>query len=246
MSVNQIALHSVTELSNQLENECVQSQSNQNGYVQKLLIHQLFEAQVERFPQEVAVVFGANKLTYQALNSRANQLARYLRSVGVGPEVKVGLCVQPSLELAVGLLGILKAGGVYVPLDPTYPQERLTLIFDQSQIAVLLTQQHLSDNLPPYSGPSICLDSDWESFASLEDTNLGNQVSPHDAAYIVYTSGTTGYPKGVVAEHGNLRNYILATQQRFQFNHQDAFPCIARFSFSISLFELLSPFSSWW
>jgi amino acid adenylation domain-containing protein len=241
MSVNQIALYSGIELSNQLENQCVQSQSNQNGYVQNLLIHQLFEAQVERFPQEVAVVFGTSKLTYQALNSRANQLARYLRSVGVGPEVKVGLCVQPSLELAVGLLGILKAGGVYVPLDPTYPQERLTLIFDQSQIAVLLTQQHLIDNLPPYSGPSICLDSNWESFASLEDTNLGNQVSPHHAAYIVYTSGTTGYPKGVVAEHGNLRNYILATQQRFQFDHQDAFPCIARFSFSISLFELLSP-----
>lgn len=223
---------------NQAEKPLVHSYSSQNES-EDLCIHQLFEAQVERSPEEVAVVFGVNHLTYQALNSRANQLARYLRTVGVGPEVRVGLCIQPSLELAVGLLAILKAGGVYVPLDSTYPQERLTFLFNQSQLAVLLTQQQILANLPPYTGVTICLDS--ESFAKEEDTNLVNQVTAHHAAYVVYTSGTTGNPKGVVAEHGNLRNYILATQERFQFDHQEAFPCIARFSFSISLFELLSP-----
>nr|MBA3920762.1 AMP-binding protein [Nostocaceae cyanobacterium] len=154
MTVNQIHLHTDTERWNQVQNQCVQSQSNQNGYEQNLLIHQLFEAQVERSPEEVAVVFGVSHLTYQALNSHANQLARYLRTVGVGPEVRVGLCIQPSLELAVGLLAILKAGGVYVPLDPTYPQERLTLLFGQSQLAILLTQQQIIANLPPYNGPT--------------------------------------------------------------------------------------------
>ena len=213
-----------------------------------LFVHHLFEAQAEQTPDAVAVIFETYSLTYRELNHRANQLARHLNSLEVGPEIRVGVCVTPCLDLVVALLGILKAGGVYVPLDPTYPQERLAFLLDDSQTAVLLTQAAiaptLSDSLSDYSGHVFCLDSHWQTISQLEDTNLNQPVASTQAAYLVYTSGTTGKPKGVVAEQRNLTNYILATGDRFQFDRQDVMPCIARFSFSISFFELLNPLVS--
>jgi amino acid adenylation domain-containing protein len=209
-----------------------------------LFVHRLFEAQAEQNPDAVAVIFADHSLTYRELNRRSNQLARHLNSLGVGPEIRVGVCVTPCLDLVVALLGILKAGGVYVPLDPTYPQERLTFLLEDSQTAVLLTQAAIAPTLPDYRGQVFCLDSQWQTISQLDTANLNHPLISTQAAYLVYTSGTTGKPKGVVAEQRNLTNYILATGDRFQFDRQDVMPCIARFSFSISFFELLNPLVS--
>ncbi|MCB0208359.1 MAG: AMP-binding protein, partial [Anaerolineae bacterium] len=135
--------------------------ATQAEYPQDQCIHHLFEAQVERTPDAVAVVFDDRPLTYGELNRRANQLAHYLISLGVGPESLVGICLERSLAMVIGICGILKAGGAYVPLDPTYPAERLRFMLDDAQVPVLLTQHHLLDNLPDHQTPVICLVTDW-------------------------------------------------------------------------------------
>ncbi len=213
-------------------------------------IYQHIEAHAAQYPDAIALKFKEEQLTYAQLNQRANQLAHYLRSVGVGAEERVAVCVQPSLEIAVSLLGILKAGGVYVPLDPTFPQERLRAILEDTQAKVLFTQAHLLPNLPAIAKrccfqqiaqQSICLDRDWEIIDRFPAHNRETEIDLDQTAYIIYTSGTTGKPKGVMATHRNLINYILATQEQFGFNRHDVMPSIARYTFSISLFELLSP-----
>ncbi|MBD2039313.1 amino acid adenylation domain-containing protein [Microcoleus sp. FACHB-672] len=210
-------------------------------YPKDACIHQLFEAQVERTPDAVAVIFGDIKITYRQLNTRANKLAYHLQTLGVKPEVRVGICADRSLEVVEALLAIFKAGGVYVPLDPTYPKDRLAFMLEDSAVPVLLTQTHLVEQLPEHNGQVVCLDAVGEEVSQQSDENLISPTTQAHAAYVIYTSGTTGKPKAVVAEHGNLINYILATQDRFQFDTTDVMPCIARFSFSISLFELLAP-----
>src|SRR6185312_10868349 len=131
------------------------------GFPTDICIHKIFEAQVEQTPNSVALFFEDTSLTYRELNQCANQLAHYLHTLGVGPEVFVGLCLERSLEMVVGLLAILKAGGVYVPLDPTYPQERLAFLLHDAQIAILLTQQSLVEALPTGSIAQVCIDTDW-------------------------------------------------------------------------------------
>ena len=177
-------------------------------------IHQLFEEQTERTPEAVAVVFEDRQLTYRELNNRANRLAHYLRKLGVGPEVLVGICVERSMEMVVGLLGILKAGGAYVPLDPSYPAQRLEFMLADAQATVLLTQGGLladreagldgserrSAILDP-SMPQICLDRDWELIARESDANPPGQTAAEQLAYVMYTSGSTGIPKGVEVPH---------------------------------------------
>ena len=174
-------------------------------------IHELFEAQVERTPDAVAVVYEDEQLTYGELNARANQLARYLRQVGVGPDALVGLCVERSLEMLVGLLGILKAGGAYVPLDPTYPTERLAYMLADSQPVVLLTQAHLLNALPSTVIPIFCLDSQWATVAASDGANLMHHTHPQHLAYVIYTSGSTGQPKGVgiYSRRGNTHRVAL-------------------------------------
>src|SRR5919109_109848 len=147
-------------------------------------IHHLFEEQVERFPDNIAAVFGDEQLTYRELNQRANQLAHHLQTLGVGPEVLVGLCVERSLEMIVGLLGVLKAGGAYIPLDPGYPQERLAFMLEDSQAAVLLTQAALADNLPSVWALIVCLDADWELIAQECAENPDNVASGDNLAYL--------------------------------------------------------------
>jgi non-ribosomal peptide synthetase component F len=132
-------------------------------------IHQLFEEQVELTPDAEAVLFEDKQLTYRELNQRANCLAHHLRTLGVGPEVLVGICVERSLEMVVGLLGILKAGGAYVPLDPAYPPERLALMLEDSQVGVLLTQARLVESIPKPQGHIVCLDTDWEIIRPLAE-----------------------------------------------------------------------------
>jgi amino acid adenylation domain-containing protein/non-ribosomal peptide synthase protein (TIGR01720 family) len=177
-------------------------------YAQATCLHELFEAQAERTPDTVAVVCNGQRLTYDALNRRANQLAHYLRALGVGPEVCVGLCVERSLEMVVGLLGILKAGGAYVPLDPAYPPERLAYLVADAQVEVVVTQQQCVAGLPEQGGHVACLDADWERIVQQSEANPGSGVKPENLAYVMYTSGSTGTPKGVMVEHRQVLAFL--------------------------------------
>jgi non-ribosomal peptide synthetase component F len=144
-------------------------------------IHQLFEEQVEQSPDAIAVVFEEEHLTYQQLNAKANRIAHYLQSLGVGSEVLVGICIERSLDMVVGLLGILKAGGAYVPLDPAYPAERLAYMLSDSQVKVLLTQEKLASSLPVSAARLIYLDSDWQNIGAHSEDNPLTEVKPRPA-----------------------------------------------------------------
>ncbi len=175
---------------------------------QEVPFHQLFEAQADRTPEAVAVTCGDRSLTYRALDARANQLAHHLRGLGVGPDVRVALCVARSPEMVVGLLGILKASGAYVPLDPTYPPERLGWMLTDSGAPVLLTQQPLLERLPSHSAAVVCLDRDGETLARNPTRRPSGGASAGNLAYVIYTSGSTGRPKGVMIEQRGLSNYL--------------------------------------
>jgi len=164
-------------------------------YPKDVCLQQLVEAQVERTPEAPAVVFEDQQLSYRELNHRANQLARWLLALGVGPEVVVGLCLERSLELVVGLLGVLKAGGAYLSLDPDYPPERLAFMLQDAQTPVLLAQQRLLANLPESTAQRLCLDADWPAIAQESPENLPCRTTPGNAAYVIYTSGSTGQPR---------------------------------------------------
>ncbi|MFL9458774.1 AMP-binding protein [Tolypothrix bouteillei VB521301_2] len=180
-------------------------------YPQDKCLHQLFEEQVERTPDAVAVEFGNQQLTYYQLNCRANQLAHYLRSLGVGADVLVGICVERSLSMVIGLLGILKAGGAYVPLDPEYPIERLNFMVEDARVQALLTQNSLSERFPQYQGKLICLDTEAELVSQFSQDNFISGVEANHLGYVIYTSGSTGKPKGVaVSPAGTLQFDFLA------------------------------------
>ena len=178
-------------------------------------VAELFAAQAARSPEAVAVVFGEQRLSYAALDARANQLAHHLRGLGVGAEVVVGLCVERSLEMLVGLLGILKAGGAYLPLDPSYPSARLAFMLEDARAPVLLTQAALRQRIPEYRGTIVELDADWPAIARQPTTAPGNTPHPHNTAYVIYTSGSTGTPKGVAVSHGGIPNLAAAQIDRF-------------------------------
>ncbi|MGZ4123463.1 MAG: condensation domain-containing protein, partial [Tumebacillaceae bacterium] len=179
-------------------------------YPQDVCLHQLFEQQVARTPDAVAVVFEEQELTYRELNEQANRLAHYLQKQQVGPEVLVGVCMERSLEMVISLYGILKAGGAYVPIDPTYPSDRLSYLLEDSQIQVLLTQEKWVDTLPNVSSvPIICLDHAEELLAGERTENLPSAATVEHAAYMIYTSGSTGKPKGVVNTHKGIVNRLL-------------------------------------
>jgi amino acid adenylation domain-containing protein len=198
---------------------------------------QLFEEQVERTPDAEAIVFGEQKLSYRELNRRVNRLAHHLRSSGVGPEMLVGISVERSIEMVVGILGILKAGGAFVPLDPAYPRDRLAFMIEDSGIEVLLTQEHLVEHLPAFSGTIVYLDGSDKSYGTYPDDNLDSGAVPQNAAYVIYTSGSTGTPKGVVIAHRGLCN--LATAQIRAFNVQPSSRVLqfAALSFDASVTE---------
>jgi acyl-CoA synthetase (AMP-forming)/AMP-acid ligase II/acyl carrier protein len=208
------------------------------NYLQDKCIHQLFEEQVERTPHNVAVVFENNSLTYQQLNTRANQLAHYLQELGVKPDTLVGICVERSLEMIVGILGILKAGGAYVPLDPEYPQERLNFMLEDSQVKVLVTQAKLVESIPEHQAQLICLDTDWEKIAQNITSNPENKSEPENLTYIIYTSGSTGKPKGVLVNHANVVRLFAATDSRYHFNSQDVWTLFHSYAFDFSVWEM--------
>jgi amino acid adenylation domain-containing protein len=202
-------------------------------------IHQLFEAQVEQTPDAVAVMFEdaqcrVASLQYRQLNERANQLAHYLRSLGVGPEVLVGLYLERSLEMIVGMLGILKAGGAYLPLDPAYSKERLNFMLSDASVPVLLTQSKLRAELPVRSARVICLDSEWEPIERESEENPQPTATTDSLAYVIYTSGSTGKPKGVMIEHRSLVNYIQQVGAEYGISQSDRILQFASISFDAS------------
>ncbi|MBZ5521196.1 MAG: non-ribosomal peptide synthase/polyketide synthase [Acidobacteriia bacterium] len=180
----------------------------QVDYPPEKFVLQMFEEQVERTPAANAVESEGQKLTYRELNCKANQLAHYLKQMGIGPEALVGICVERSLEMVVGLLGILKAGAAYVPLDPDHPTERLAFMLEDAQIPVLLTQERLRDRLPGGLVQVVCIDQEWSQIEQQSGENPVAAVSGANLAYVIYTSGSTGKPKGVGVTHGGLANYL--------------------------------------
>ena len=177
--------------------------------------HELFVAQALRAPDAIALAFEGQQLTYAELNRRANQLAHYLRGLGVGPDMLVGICLERSLDLVVGILGVLKAGSAYVPLDPAYPIDRLALMIDDARLSVLLTHSHLQESLPVGYGFSLCLDTNWEGIAGEPDQEPTPGTTPQSLAYVIYTSGSTGQPKGTLLSHQGLCNMAIAQIHAF-------------------------------
>ena len=209
----------------------------QTDYLKKQCIHELFEAQVAQTPNSVAVVLEDQQLSYQELNQRANQLAHYLRKLGVGPEVLVGICVERSVSMVVGLLAILKAGGAYVPLDPAYPKERLAFMLEDARVPVLLTQQQLQ-GLPKCGTKVVCLDADWEVIAQESQENPVNHATAENLAYVIYTSGSTGKPKGVMIEHRSLVNFTKTVSCEYALDKSDRVLQFASISFDAAAEEI--------
>ena len=205
-------------------------------------IHHLFEQQVELTPEAIAVEHEKESLTYRELNSRANKLAHYLQKQGVQPEVKVGIFLERSLDLLVGMLGILKAGGTYLPLDPNYPLQRLGFMLQDAQASLLLTQKELIAQLPQHQAQAICLDTDWQSINGESADNINSDILPTNSAYIIYTSGSTGKPKGVVIEHRNTVAFLDWASKVF--SNEDLAGVLASTSicFDLSVFEIFAPF----
>ncbi|MFK0730407.1 MAG: condensation domain-containing protein, partial [Gloeotrichia echinulata HAB0833] len=204
-------------------------------------IHQLFESQVEKTPDAVAVLFGNQQLTYRELNQQANQLAHHLQTLGVGPEVLVGICVERSLEMVVGLLGILKAGGAYVPLDPNYPQERLDYMLADAGVEILLTQLELLSSLSSHTARVVCLDTDWYHIAQDYEKNPISDVISKNLAYTIYTSGSTGKPKGVQIIHSAVVNFLCTMRQQLGITADDVLVGVTTFNFDIAMLEIFLP-----
>jgi amino acid adenylation domain-containing protein len=211
--------------------------NTENDYPQNQCLHQLFEAQVEKSPDAVAVVFEDQQLTYRELNTKANQLAHYLQKLGVKPEVLVGICVERSLEMVIALLGILKAGGAYVPLDANYPPERIQDILSDSQVEILLTQEHFLGLLPTDKVKIIPLKLDNELLANYTQENLTVALQPDNLAYIMYTSGSTGKPKGVSITHRGVVRLVQNTNYA-SFKANDIFLQLAPIAFDASALEI--------
>ena len=203
-------------------------------------VHQMFEQQRERTPDAVAAVYDDESLTYRELNYKSNQLAHYLRGLGVGPGMLVGLCLERSLEMAVGVLAILKSGAAYLPLDSAYPENQLRFMLEDARTPVLLTQEHLRERLPEHSAKVICLNSEWELIKGQCRENPVDVATVDDLAYVIYTSGSTGRPKGVCLPHGALTNLI-------KWHTSKAIPKVrmlqfASLSFDVSFYEM---FATW-
>jgi amino acid adenylation domain-containing protein/thioester reductase-like protein len=208
-------------------------------------IHQLVSAQVSRAPESTALRFGQRSLSYGELERLSNQAAWLLRKHGVRPESIVGLCFDRSLEMLVGMLGILKAGGAYLPLDPTYPRDRLEFMLQDSQAQLLLTQTHLRDKLPcPPRGRVLCLDSDWKALDGQLAEPFDSGATSHSLAYVIYTSGSTGHPKGVLLEHAGLVNLVQTQSRALDCGPGSRMLQFARLSFDAAVWEIFMALAS--
>jgi amino acid adenylation domain-containing protein len=200
--------------------------------------HEMFEEQMKRTPEATALEYEHERLSYTELNRRANQLAHHLRQFGVGPEVRVALFLDRGLEMVVAMLGVLKAGSAYVPLDPEYPPERLAFVASDAQVSVLVTQSRLRTRTPEIKAEILEIDTHWDKIATQDSENLAVRVQAGNAAYILYTSGSTGRPKGVVITHGALTNFLLAMSDVFGPGGAGKWIAVTSICFDISVLEL--------
>lgn len=210
-------------------------------YPREQCIHDLFEAQAARTPDAIAVVFENEQLTYRELNRRANQWARHLVKLGVGPNILVGICVERSLEMVVGLLAILKAGGAYVPVDPAFPRDRIAFMLEDAEAPVLLTQGNLVETLPAGKAARIRLDADRPEIAIESGENLPRQSKAEDPAYTIYTSGSTGTPKGVQISHRAVVNFLFSMAEKPGMTAADRLLAVTTLSFDIAGLEVYLP-----
>ena len=210
-------------------------------YPRDKCIHRLFEDQAERSPKAIALVFEGQQRTYRELNARANQVAHYLRKLGVGPEALVGICIERSLEMVEGILGILKAGGAYLPLDPTYPKERLALMLEDAQASIVITQEPLAGYLPEDGVTLVCLDADQAVISRESEEILNGEATPDSLAYVIYTSGTTGIPKGILGTNQGAVNRLAWMWSRFPFEPEEVCCQKTSLSFVDSIWELFGP-----
>ncbi|MBP5971637.1 amino acid adenylation domain-containing protein [Brasilonema sp. CT11] len=206
----------------------------------KKCIHHLFEEQAERTPDAIALVLGNQQMTYNALNARANQLAHHLRTLGVSPEVPVGLCIERCVNALVGLLGIIKAGGALVPLDPTYPQERLAFIVKDADVSIILTTVESSACLPKHQAKIVLLDQTLPVLHEIGHANLSSAISPDNLAYTIYTSGSTGNPKGVAISHRALVNHCQHIQAAYNIQPKDRVLQFTSFNFDAAVEQIFS------
>jgi amino acid adenylation domain-containing protein len=215
--------------------------ATQKAYPQNRCLHEWIEAQVERTPEALAVIFGPHQVTYRDLNARANRLAHWLRRQGAGPDTLVAICLERSLELVVGLLGILKAGGAYVPIDPEYPQERMAFMLSDAGTTLVVTRAALADRLPHHQATVVCLDADRAEMAHESESNPGVPLSLEHLAYTIYTSGSTGRPKGASIPHKGLLNRLLWMQEQYRLTAVDRVLQKTPFSFDVSVWEFFWP-----
>jgi amino acid adenylation domain-containing protein len=208
-------------------------------------LHTLFEQQVRRTPLAIACIDGELRLTYEQLNARANRLARRLQQMGVTTESLVGICMKRSADMLTAMLAVFKAGGAYVPLDPAYPKERLRVILEDSEVAVVVTQERLLDVLPEHDAQLLVLDAEKEqaSIDALPADDLQEKIAPSQTAYLIYTSGSTGRPKGVVIEHHNAVSLLTWAQQEFPAEHLAGVLAATSICFDLSVYELFLPLS---
>jgi len=219
----------------------VEWNSTKADYPRGECIHELFEQRASEVPGAIAVVCGARQLTYQELNQKANQLANFLRKLDIGPGALVGICINRSLEMIIGILGALKAGAAYVPLDPTYPQKRLATMMEDVDLQVLLTSYDLRTILPECKVKQICLDSDWSRIASESGDNLPAAASVRNLCYVIFTSGSTGKAKAAAVVHGGWTNLIHWFVTEFNVDARDKVLVISSFSFDITQRSIAMP-----
>ncbi len=219
------------------------------AYPADACLHQLVAAQVARTPDAIALAFEGQQLTYEALDAHANQLAHHLQSLGVGPDTLVAVALERSLDLVLALLGVLKAGGAYLPLDPSYPAERLAFMLKDAQVSVLLTTDRKGVlHTPPADDARahdttpqptvVALDADWPTIARQPATNPDSAVTPDNLAYVIYTSGSTGKPKGVQVTHANVVRLFAATQEWYHFDERDVWTLFHSYAFDFSVWEI--------
>ncbi|WP_437334473.1 amino acid adenylation domain-containing protein [Sorangium sp. So ce394] len=215
--------------------------ATERGYPEDLRVHELFEAQAERTPDATAVIFEDRRLSYRELDARANQVAHALRRRGVGPDGLVAVAAERSVELVVALLGVLKAGAAYVPIDPDYPAERIAFMLDDAAAPVLLTQWPVASRLPPHRAQLLCLDADRAELDGESTAKPAVAVSPDNLAYTIYTSGSTGRPKGAGNTHRGLLNRLQWMQERYALTAEDRVLQKTPFSFDVSVWEFFWP-----
>ena len=230
-------LSQLTMLTPQERQQLTSWNDTRTDFPQDQYFHELFEEQVACVPHAIALVFGEKHMSYCELNRRANRLAHCLIGFGVGPEVRIGLCVNRSFEMIVGLLGILKAGGAYVPLDPVYPKARLAWMLEDAGIELLLTQSDLMSKFK-FEVSTFCLNVDWESGIDLDEENPNNRTTASNLAYVIYTSGSTGTPKGVMVEQRGLSNLVTSQIRQFGVRPEDRVLQFASLSFDASISEI--------